>query len=135
MNDRYLHPQNDIILFYFETITASYQHLDQWLIWWMINISIIKMKLSFFYFEWIISIIPAPWSMTDTMNDRYILPQNQIIFFYFETITASFKYLSSIFQALFKFTSTFHSTDFSSNFFWPYPHTSTIPAVQQTKFL
>ena len=48
MNDRYLHPQNDIILFYFETITASYQHLDQWLIWWMINISIIKMKLFFF---------------------------------------------------------------------------------------
>ena len=89
----------------------------------------------FFLFRNYYSIIPAPWSMTDIMNDRYILPQNQIIFFYFETITASFRYLSSIFQAVFKFTSTFHSTDFSSNFFWPYPHTSTIPAVQQTKFL
>ena len=122
MNDRYLHPQNDIILFYFETITASYQHLDQWLIWWMINISIIKMKLSFFYFEWIISIIPLPWPMTDIINDRYLHPQNEIIFFlfrnyysiisaswpmndrylhpqndiilfYFETITASYQHL------------------------------------------
>ena len=34
--------------FYFETITASFQHLDQWLIWWMIDISILKMKIFFF---------------------------------------------------------------------------------------
>ena len=32
MNDRYIHPQNENIFFYFETITASFQYLDQWLI-------------------------------------------------------------------------------------------------------
>ena len=48
MNDRYIHPQNEIIFFYFETITASFQHLDQWLIQWMIDISFLKIKLFFF---------------------------------------------------------------------------------------
>ena len=32
IDSRYIHPQNKIIIFYFETITASLQHLDQWLI-------------------------------------------------------------------------------------------------------
>ena len=81
------------------------------------NISFLKIKLFFLFRKYYYSSIPLLGPMTDIMNDRYILPQNEIIFFYFETITASFKYLSSIFQALFKFTSTFHSTDFSSNFF------------------
>ena len=43
INDRYIHPQNENIFFYFETFTASFYHLDQWLIWWMIDISILKM--------------------------------------------------------------------------------------------
>ena len=36
------------LFFYFETITASFQHLDQWLIQWMIDISFLKIKLFFF---------------------------------------------------------------------------------------
>ena len=95
-----------------------------WLILWMIDISFLKMKL-FFLFRNYYSIIPAPWSMTDIMNDRYIHPQNKIIIFYFETITASlqhldqwlidiyhffipatFKYFSSNIQVSFKYLSS-----------------------------
>ena len=81
MNDGYIQSQNEIIFFYFETITASFQYLDQWLIYWMmIDISILKIKL-FFLFRNYYSIIPALWPMTDLMNDRYVHPQNEIIFF------------------------------------------------------
>ena len=49
------------------------------------------MKL-FFLFRNYYGIIPAPRPMTDIMNDRYRSPQHEIIFFYFETITASFQH-------------------------------------------
>ena len=96
MNDRYLHHQNEIIFFYFETTTASFQRLDQLLMWWMIHRYVHPQnEIIFFYFETITnySIISATWPMTDIMNDRYLHPQNEIIFFYFETITASFQHL------------------------------------------
>ena len=66
MNERYVHPQNEIIFFYFKTIIASFKHLDQW----MIDISILKMKL-FFLFRNYYSIISAPWPMTDIKKHEY----------------------------------------------------------------
>ena len=60
--------------------------------WEIYPIFILKMKL-FFLFRNYYSIIPALGPMTDIMNDGYIQSQNEIIFFYFETITASFQYL------------------------------------------
>ena len=99
MNERYVHPQNEIIFFYFETIT-NYSIISA--PWPMTDIKKHERYLHpqneiiFFLFRNYYSIIPVPWPMTDIMNDRYIHPQNENIFFYFETITASFQYLDQL---------------------------------------
>ena len=79
-------------LFHCYRLVPNQYHLDQWLI--LTNDRRIHSQNFLFYFETITdSIITAPWPMTEIINERYVHPQNEIIFFYFKTIIASFKHL------------------------------------------
>ena len=112
--------------------TAFYQTqtMRRWFHSWIVHNSsrILKMKLFFF-------ISKLLQHLFSTLTNDLLIYINFSSQQLSSTFQVKFKYLSSIFQALLKFTSIFNSTDSSSNFFRPYPHTSTIPAVQQTKFL
>ena len=69
-------------LFHCYKLVPNQYHLDQWLI--LTNDRRIHSQNYFFYFETITdSIITAPWPMTEIMNERYVHPQNEIIFFLF----------------------------------------------------
>ena len=64
------------LFFFFETITASFQHLDQWLIQWMIDISFLKIKLFFFIsklLQHLSSIFQVSFKQFSSLHQHFIL--------------------------------------------------------------
>ena len=81
-------------LFHCYKLVPNQYHLDQWLI--LTNDRRIHSQNYFFYFETITdSIITAPWPMTEIMNERYVHPQNEIIFFISKLLQHHFSTLTN----------------------------------------